>query len=157
MACLTVTSSEGKNAIIELFIENKFNTTDTMEEIHLAPVEEENLGVPDVVFLFQTAHEMMLHFTKGELSQAIGLLSTGKAEGLDRVTKDMLMNTGTTAREMLLDLFNNVLTGGSLPKDWKIGNIVLIPKKPSCSDLNNYQPIMLISCMSKLLTKMLTR
>ena len=68
-------------------------------------------------FSFQTAHEMMLPFTMGELAQAICLLSTWKAEGLDRVTTEMLMNTGTMTREMLLDLFNNVLTGGSLPSD----------------------------------------
>ena len=128
-----------------------------MEEIRLAPAEEENLGVPDSVFSFQTAHEMMLPFTMGELSQAIGSLSTGKAEGLDGVTTDMLMNTGTTVREMLLDLFNNVLTGGRLPSDWKIDDIVLILKKPPWSDINNYQPITLISCMSKLLTKILAR
>ena len=97
----------------------------------------------------------MLPFTMGELSQAIGLLSSGKAEGVDGVTTDMLMNTGATAQGMLLDLFNNVLIGGSLPSDWKIGDIVLILKKPPRSDINNYHLITLISCISELLTKML--
>ena len=44
----------------------------------------------------------------GELAQDIGSLSSGKAEGLEGVTNDMHMNTWSTAREMLLDLFNNL-------------------------------------------------
>ena len=42
-------------------------------------------------------------------------------------------------------------SGGSLPSDCKIGDIVLILKKPPRSDINNYRPISLISCVSKLL------
>ena len=92
-----------------------------------------------------------------ELEHALGTLTLGKAEGLDGITNEMLQNTGPTAREMLLDLFNNVLTGGSLPSDWKIGDIVLILKKPPRTDINNYRPVTLISSVSKLLTTMLAQ
>ena len=53
------------------------------------------------------------------------------------------------ARKMLLEMFNNVMTGAQIPSDWKIGDIVLILKKLQCADINNYQPITLISCVSK--------
>ena len=92
-----------------------------------------------------------------ELEHALGTLTLGKAEGLDGITNEMLQNTGSTAREMLLDLFNNVLAGGSLPSDWKIGDIVLILKKPPRTDINNYRPVTLISSVSKLLTTMLAQ
>ena len=58
---------------------------------------------------------------------------------------------------MLLEMFNNVMTGAQIPSDWKIGDIVLILKKPPRTDINNYRPITLISCVSKLLTKILAK
>ena len=131
--------------------------TFNLEEVSLNPAGNEHLGVPDVTFSLENAHEMTLPFTMEELEYASGTLSLGKAEGLDGITNEMLQNTGPTAREMLLDLFNNVLTGGSLPSDWKIGDIVLILKKPPRTDINNYRPITLISSVSKLLTKIVHR
>ena len=154
---MTVTSSEEKNVIVEQFIKTKFNTTYNMEDVTLDPAGNEHLGVPDDTFKPENAHEMTLPFTMEELEQALGLLSPGKAEGMDGIRNEMLQNTGPTAREMLLDLFNNVLAGGSLPSDRKIGDIVLILKKSPKTDINNYRPITLISNVSKLLTKMLAQ
>ena len=117
----------------------------------------ENLGVPEKVFTDHTAHEMVRPITLMELSNNINSLVSGKAEGLDGITNDMLKNTGPTARNMLLELFNNVLIGAQLPNEWKSGDIALILKKPPRTDINNYRPITLISCVSKLLTKILAK
>jgi len=69
----------------------------------------------------------------------------------------MIRHAGPVAREHLLTMFNNVIVGGQTPASWKEGDVVLILKRPPQTDINNYRPIMLISCLSKLLTKILAK
>ena len=74
---------------------------------------------------------MMLPISMNELKENINGLNSGKAEGLDEITNQMIKNTGAIARGMLLSLFNNVMTGSQVPSDWKGGgDIVLNLKKP---------------------------
>ena len=80
-----------------------------------------------------------------------------KAEGLDGITNSMLKNAGTVAHTSLLAMFNNVLVSGRTPSTWKEGDIALILKKPPQTDVSNYRPITLISCVSKLLTRILAQ
>ena len=54
-------------------------------------------------------------------------------------------------------MFNNVILGGVPPASWKDGDIVLVLKKPPQTEISNYRPITLISCISKLLTKILAK
>ena len=56
-----------------------------------------------------------------------------------------------------LELLNKVLIGAQQPSEWKSGDVALILKKPLRTDINNYRPITLISCVSKLLTKILAK
>ena len=69
----------------------------------------------------------------------------------------MIRHAGPVAREHLLTMFNNVIVGGQTPTSWKEGDVVLILKRPPQTDINNYRPITLISCLSKLLTKILAK
>ena len=69
----------------------------------------------------------------------------------------MIRHAGPVAREHLLTMFNNVIVGGQTPASWKEGDVVLILKRPPQTDINNYRPITLISCLSKLLTKILAK
>ena len=54
-------------------------------------------------------------------------------------------------------MFNNVILGGVPPASWKDSNVVLVLKKPPQTEISNYRPITLISCISKLLTKILAK
>ena len=83
-----------------------------------------------------------------ELASTLSTLDCSKSEGLDQVNNAMLRNTGPVAREMMLSMFNNVLVGGQSPDSWKEGDLVLILKKPPRTDISNYHPITLISCVS---------
>ena len=56
---------------------------------------------------------------------------------------------------MILMLFNNVLVAGINLDEWKAGEVILLLKRPLASNISNYRPITLISCLSKLLTKIL--
>ena len=45
---------------------------------------------------------------------------------------------------MILELFNNVLQGGVNPDEWKVGDIILVLKRPPSTYISNYRPTMLI-------------
>ena len=150
-------SEEGKNQLIEKHFEIKFNTTYSKNDISSENISTDTVGVPDITLSDQTAEDMMRLITMKELDENIAGLLLGKAEGLDGITNEMLKNTGPVARGLLLELFNNVIMGAQLPSEWKEGDIILILKKPPRTDIGNYRPITLISCVSKLLTKILAK
>ena len=49
----------------------------------------------------------------------------------------MLKNTGPVARSLLLEIFYNVMVSAQLPRYWKVGDIVLVLKKPPRTDIKN--------------------
>ena len=145
------------NAGIESFFEIKFNTSFNPDDIQKNPVNLDEIGIPEKKFSQEAADEMMRPITLDELNQNIKELNIDKAEGLDGVTNNMLKHSGTSARNHLLMMFNNVIVGGQTPDSWKEGDVILVLKKPPQTDINNYRPITLISCISKLLTKILAK
>jgi len=132
-------------------------TTYNKDEVVYADVPEAQIGKPDRIFSRDNAHNMMKPINPQELNENIKSLGSDKAEGLDGVTNDMIKNTGVEARRMILEFLNNVMSGAQIPSDWKIGDVVFILKKPPQTEVANYRPITLISCMSKLLTKILAK
>ena len=113
--------------------------------------------MPEAVLSYLTANDLMKPVTLSKLNRNIDTLDSSKAEGLDGVTNGMLKNTGPVACKLLLEMFNNVMSGSQVPSDWKLGDVVLILKKPLNTNINNYRPITLISCISKLLTRILAK
>ena len=92
-----------------------------------------------------------------ELNSVMDTLVEEKANRLDNITNAMLKNSCSEARSMILELFYNVLQGGVNPDEWKVGDIILVLKRPPSSNISNYLPITLISCLSKVLTKILAK
>ena len=88
-----------------------------------------------------SAGDLMKSVTLLELNRNIDSLDSSKAEGLDRVTNGMLKNTGPVAHTLLLEMFNNVMSGAQIPADWKLGDVVIFLKKPPATDIANYRPI----------------
>ena len=152
-----VTCPRRMNALIEQFFQVKFNTTFLQEEVKYDHAPDMNLGIPERVFSDSNGHEMMLPVTSKELDETISSLQSDKAEGQDGITNEMLKNTGVQARKMILEMFNNIMAGGLVPPDWKVGDVVLVMKKPPQKDVSNYRPITIISCVFKLLTKILAK
>ena len=89
------------------------------------------------------------------MDRALRQLKDHKAEGMDQLTNEMLKAAGPMARGLIRRLFNNVLSSGRNPSEWKVGDVILALKWPLDTDISNYRPITLISCLSKLLTKIM--
>ena len=141
--------------LVEAAFETKFNTSYNPSNESWIPPNPSVLGVPATV-LGDTARSLLMDpISSEELSNAISQLDITKAEGLDNITNSMLKNTGPVGRASLLAVY--VLISGLTPFTWKEGDIALILKKPPQTDVNNYRPITLISCVSKLLTQILAQ
>ena len=146
-----------KAKVIENFFKTKFNTTDDPRHFNEELFSEETLGTPTKKLSDQESRKIVKEISIEELDDALDSLNARKAEGLDNITNNMLKNTSFETRQLILELFNDVLLSGVNPRDWKVGHVILLLKRAPGDDISNYRPITLISCLSKILTKILSK
>ena len=93
-----------------------------------------------------------------ELEEAIKQLKNKKSPGPDSVSNDMIKHFGEKAKSTLLRLFNESWRQGKVPSSWKKAHIIPIHKKgKSKKDPESYRPISLISCLGKLMERILNK
>jgi hypothetical protein len=66
--------------------------------------------------------------TINELDIIIKELPNDKAPGPSGIIYEDLKLTGSKYRQQLLNLFNNIITNGTIPLEWKKATIYPIPK-----------------------------
>ena len=94
----------------------------------------------------------------GELKRNIKTLKNRKAPGPDGILNEMIKHLGPKAQATLLTLFNQSWTQGQVPEVWKEAHIIPIHKKGKAkTDPNSYRPISLISCVGKLLERIINQ
>lgn len=82
--------------------------------------------------------------------------SNNTAPGLDKIKMAVLKNLPEVAREALLQIFNDLLEQNVCPDDWRQIKVVSIQKPGKNPSLpESYRPICLLSCIRKLLERML--
>ena len=93
-----------------------------------------------------------------EIEAAIKQLKCKKAPGPDGVTNDMIKHLGPAARKTLLELFSESGKNGTVPALWKKATIIPVHKEgKDKKDPNSYRPISLLSCLGKLLERVINR
>ena len=99
---------------------------------------------------------MSEEFSIGELQHALRQIRCKKAPGPDGIHNEMLKHLGPQAKKFLLDVFNQSWNQGKVPKQWKHAEIIPILKKGKPkSNPRSYRPISLLSCMGKLMERMI--
>uniref|UniRef100_A0A0B7BSI4 Reverse transcriptase domain-containing protein n=1 Tax=Arion vulgaris TaxID=1028688 RepID=A0A0B7BSI4_9EUPU len=99
---------------------------------------------------------MTTKFTIHELEKALRSLKKRKSPGNDGITNEMIIEMGRQAKKKLLEIFNCSWKSGVIPKEWK--EAILIPIKKTGkdpTDPSSYRPISLLSCVGKLLERMI--
>ena len=97
-----------------------------------------------------TDPEPIRAITMSELQGALRKLKRNKAPGLDGIKQDVLRLMDYYAETKLLQLLNECLTSGKIPKDWKQARIVCIYKNKGSPSLpENYRPISLLNTLYK--------
>jgi hypothetical protein len=87
--------------------------------------------------------------TPEEVYHVLVALNESKATGLDKIPAKLLKNCASSVCSSLCVLFNKSLSLGKLPYEWKLSNIIPIPKKGAAEEVSNYRPISLLSLVSK--------
>ncbi|BES90539.1 Retrotransposon protein [Nesidiocoris tenuis] len=97
-----------------------------------------------------------LHFTPGQVRNAIQRSSTKKAPGHDAIVQSLLRALPRKSLVFLTQIYNAILRTGYYPKSWKYAIITMVhkPGKPR-SDLGGYRPISLLPLMSKIFERLL--
>ena len=82
-------------------------------------------------------------------------MDESKATGPDGIGPKLLREAGAAIVPSLTKLFNLCLTTSKMPKMWKHANVIPLHKKSDKCDFNNYRPVSLLSCVSKLLERII--
>ena len=80
-------------------------------------------------------------------------LDTSKATGPDGIGPKLLYEASTSIVPSLTRLINLCLDSAQVPQIWKHANVMPLFKKEDTSELNNYRPVSLLPCTSKILER----
>ena len=84
------------------------------------------------------------------VKDCISLLKVPKASGPDNISPKLLKACSGSICKPLLLIFNKSLESATFPTDWKSANVNPLHKKESKQFTENYRPISLLSCVSKI-------
>ena len=93
-------------------------------------------------------------FKKEEVAMAMKQMKVDSAPGPDEITNLALSKTADTMSKYLTYLFNCSISEGNMPNHWKEAHVSPIHKGGDVGNINNYRPISLLSCPSKLLERL---
>lgn len=83
------------------------------------------------------------------VEKALKRLDPKKGAGPDGIPAMLLSNCPSSLSYPLSVLYNYSLSTGTYPLRWKAANVLPIPKAGDSSDVRNYRPISLLSCLKK--------
>ena len=91
--------------------------------------------------------------TENEVFNLLSNISTNKATGPDKIPAKLVKISAPFITKHLSIIFNQSLSQGTFPYDWKISKVTPIYKKGPKHDMNNYRPISVISTIAKVMDK----
>ena len=80
-----------------------------------------------------------------------------KAHGIDELPPNLLKDVANEISKPLAFIINKSLSSGIVPDLWKISKVTPLYKSDSKSDFNNYRPISVLPCLSKVLKQVVHR
>ncbi|KAK5902677.1 hypothetical protein CesoFtcFv8_007911 [Champsocephalus esox] len=95
--------------------------------------------------------------SRGEVTEVVKQLHSGKAPGVDEIRPEMLKALGVEGLSWLTRLINVVWKSETVPKEWQTGVVVPLFKKGDQRVCANYRCITLLSPPGKVYSKVLER
>ena len=84
-----------------------------------------------------------------DILDVLGLLDINKANGPDLINPKLLKEGACVLAPYLANIFNASLSTSYFPTEWKLANVIPVFKKGDKTDVSNYRPISLLSCIGK--------
>ena len=91
--------------------------------------------------------------TCDEVQKSLSELDSHKATGLDGLSSKILKLSASVIASPLTVIFNQSISYGHFPIQWKTARITPVHKSGSRTDKNNYRPISILCVVSKLLER----
>ena len=88
-----------------------------------------------------------------DVADVLKLLDVNKASGPDLLSPRLLKEGADILSEPLAKIFNLSLNSSYFPTVWKQANVVPVFKKGDKTNISNYRPISLLSCVGKVFEK----
>ena len=114
------------------------------------------IGAPDDLVVHQRFSDLNIStdpFTIEELKSARKKIVEGKACGPDGVTPEVMKRCDLD--DIILKFYNGALESGEIPDQWRLINLVPVPKKGDLTCTDSYRGIGLASLVSKTLNRMI--
>ena len=121
-------------------LNNFFTSVFTKEDKDNIPIFKPN--IENLIYDFNV--------TKDDMYKALNSLKVNKSPGPDGIHPRILKELANELSEPLSFLFNNSLSKGKIPSDWKIAEVRPIFKKGTKSNPGNYRPVSLTSVVCKI-------
>ena len=150
------TIEEDQTIIANTFAQN-FTTpltpiTEQKRRHLLKTIDKQNITESHTVF------EINKRITPLEFANAIKHTKNTSAPGLDSINYQTIKNLPDEFKTEILEIYNLILFNGDYPSNWKTALVIpILKKQKSPLSTNSYRPISLLSCLSKLLDKIITK
>ena len=120
----------------------------------ISSLEDANIPLPDIEHGTNNFLRDIV-ITTDEIVDIIKILNPNKASGPDIISHKMLKLCPEKIAVPLQIIFNKSLLQCKYPTSWKIAHVIAIFKKGDKSLPSNYRPISLISCVGKLMERVI--
>ena len=120
----------------------------------ISSLEDANVPLPDIeVKTDNFLRDIVI--TTEEIVDIIKIINPNKASGPDIINYKMLKICSEKIAAPLQIILNKSLLQGKYPTSWKIAHVIAIYKKGDKSLRSNYRPISLISCVGKIMERVI--
>ena len=122
---------------------------------HIAEEEVTNGTVPKVNKAIPCQNTLTFTIvSENDVLNEIKKLKNKKSVGVDGISVQVLKSFADILSKPITYLINRSITEGKVPKQWKIAKVIPLHKKGDRSDPDNYRPISLLPCTSKILERL---
>ena len=95
--------------------------------------------------------------TPSEIFRCLRKLQRNKSSGIDELPPNLLKDAAEEISKPLAFIINKSLSTGTIPTLWKISKVTPLHKSDSKAEFNNYRPISVLPCLSKILERIVHR